>query len=683
VRLVVHTSLGADRVRVRLANVFDDHPLVVGAAHIARRTTGASIDPPTDRVIRFGGRTSVEVPGRSFVLSDPVLLDVPALSDVAVSLYLPGETRATTTHVLALQTSYVSPPTGDATGAATLPAGTATTKTWPFLAGLDVATTAPGTIAAVVFGDSTVDGDGSTPDTNRRWPDVLAARLHAEGAPVAVLNEGLIGNRLLHDSPTGNLNPVGSVFGRSALARFERDALGQSGVGAVIVRIGINDIAFPGALAPPTERVTVDTMAAGYRQLVARARQRHVRVIGSTLSPFEGAALFPNFYSLDKEAIREELNAWIRDGGEFDAVVDFDEVLRDPAHPARLNPAYDSGDHLHPNDAGYAAMARAVPSTLFTSSWLAAPAPAAAPSQTPSMVELQQRALGTIVAAVKTHDASTLAPVYTEHTVFASPGGNGWVEQPGRDAFVEDHRRLFSGFPDLEWAPARAVAVGNVLAAEWVTRGTNTAPRGNRPATNARMGFRAASVFWFNDRGLIVREHAYIDFAAMSGQLHNAPGHRDIPPMPTGDAEWIVASGPSVAPTSGATERSSRPALWAMPGEQAYADAVDEDFIHDDVAAGTKVEGRAANLVELQAYRKAFPDMEVSVDGTWTAGDTTVVEFTLRGTQRGAFGQIAATNREVLIHGLDVDRWRNGRLITATTYTNGAQLASQLGLEPR
>ena len=176
-----------------------------------------------------------------------------------------------------------------------------------------------------------------------------------------MLNEGLIGNRLLRDSPDQPGSPVGRGFGPAGLDRFERDALQQPGVKSVIVRLGINDIGLPGAIAPAAERADAASLIAGYRKLIARARQQGVRIVGTTLSPFEHTTLAPGYYTPAKEAVRQAVNRWIRSSGEFDAVIDFDQVLRDPAHPARLLPGYDSGDHLHPNDAGYVAMADAVP----------------------------------------------------------------------------------------------------------------------------------------------------------------------------------------------------------------------------------------------------------------------------------------------------------------------------------
>lgn len=265
--------------------------------------------------------------------------------------------------MLALQTSYISPATGDFTASAKF-VGVATTQSWPFLSAVEVEV-APPASAIVAFGDSLIDGDGSSAGQNARWPDVFARRLHEVHVQMGVLNQGLIGNRLLRDSPEQSKQDFGSAFGEAGLKRFERDALTQQGVAYAIVRIGTNDIAFPGTFAPATEAVTAQQLIAGYGQLAAQARKRGIRIIATTLSPFEGATLAAGFHTPAKEAVRQQVNAWLRSSRAFDAVVDFDAVLRDRTHPARLLPQYDSGDHLHPNDAGHGAMANAIPLTLF------------------------------------------------------------------------------------------------------------------------------------------------------------------------------------------------------------------------------------------------------------------------------------------------------------------------------
>jgi lysophospholipase L1-like esterase len=354
-RLIAHVSAGGSQVRIRLSNRYGDAPLTIGAAHIAHRTNGADIDPASDRALTFGGRASVVVPAHATVLSDPTRLAIAPLSDLAVSLYLPKTTSATSIHILAQQTSYVSQP-GDAVAAMHFPVAKRIDM-WPFLTGLDVMASPPA-YAVVAFGDSMVDGDGSTADANRRWPDALAARLQQAGKNVAVVNEGLIGNRLLHDSPRES--QFGAALGEAGLRRFQRDALDQPGAKVVIVRIGSNDLGFLHGLAPPNETVDANDLIAGYRRLIALAHQHGLRIIGTTLPPFENVDV-PGYSTPAKDVVRQNINAWIRHGGEFDAVLDFDQILRDPTHPARLLPAYDSGDHLHPNDAGYAAVAATLP----------------------------------------------------------------------------------------------------------------------------------------------------------------------------------------------------------------------------------------------------------------------------------------------------------------------------------
>ena len=369
-RLIVHTSAGGTKVRIKISNTYGDGPLLIGGAHIARRTAAAEIDPRSDRMLKFQTKSSTTIAAGSMVVSDPVEMDVPALSDLAVSLFLPQRTEAKTSHSMAKQTSYVSPETGDSTAAVNFPVAK-TIHSWPFLTGVDVEAS-PGAAAIVAFGSSLTDGDGTTADTNGRWPDVLAERLQKSAggkAEIGVLNEGIIGNRLLHDSPKGADNPFGTGLGQAGLARFERDVLAQTGVRYVIVGLGINDILFPAfPFTPPNEKVSAEDIISGYRQLIARGHRNGVRVIGTTNPPFENSAfegLVTAFYTSEREATRQKVNDWIRSSGEFDGVVDFDAVLRDPSHPTQLLPAYDSGDHLHPNNAGCIAEGNAVPLALF------------------------------------------------------------------------------------------------------------------------------------------------------------------------------------------------------------------------------------------------------------------------------------------------------------------------------
>lgn len=352
VRQIVHTSLGGSTVRVRFSNEFGTSPLVIGTARVALQASGANIIASTDRVLTFGGRTSVTVPAGAPALSDPVSLDVPPLSNVVVSIYLPQPTEARSFHSLGRQTTYISQP-GDYTAQPALPVAS-TTQSWFFLSGVTVK--APKRSAAVAtLGDSITDGFASTVDANHRWPNVLAARLqaHPQFRHLAVLNHGISGNRTTFD-----------LIGPNGLARFDRDVLTAVGVRYVVVLEGINNIGIPGAFGLPEQVVTADDIIASYQQLIARAKEQDLKIFGGTLTPFEGT-IFPGYFTPEGEAKRQAVNLWIRTSGAFDAVIDFDKAIRDPANPTRMLPAYDSGDHLHPNDAGYEAMANAVDLALF------------------------------------------------------------------------------------------------------------------------------------------------------------------------------------------------------------------------------------------------------------------------------------------------------------------------------
>lgn len=367
-RLIVHTSIGGSSLRIRVSNERGATPLPIGAAHVALRLAGADIVPASDRVLTFSGRASIAIAPGAVVLSDPVALEVPPLSDLAVSLHLPGEVQATTIHGNTSQTNYVSFP-GNFSGAAALPTQRIIFS-WPFLTEVDVQSSGS---AVVALGDAITDGHATTRDANHRWPDFLALRLQATHdllaqqidrlvspqRPVGVVNRGIAGNRQLRDAPD---NPMA---GMAALARFDRDVLATAGARHVIVLLGIGDIGAPGTPASPGDpAVGIDELVAGYRQLIARAHARGLAIYGGTMTPFEGVAK-PGYYTPDKELVRQGVNAWIRSSGEFDAVIDFDRVLRDPRRPSRMLPAYDSGDHLHPNDAGMQAMAGAIPLSLF------------------------------------------------------------------------------------------------------------------------------------------------------------------------------------------------------------------------------------------------------------------------------------------------------------------------------
>lgn len=355
-REIVHLSTGGSTVRVRFSNVFGKQSLEIGAARLALRTSDSAIAIASDRALTFGGSPRISVPPNAFVVSDPVELAVPAGSDLAISIFLPRATPAAAIHSFARQTSYVGQ--GDFTAAPSIPHARAI-PAWAFLAGVDVG--APGTMAAIAaFGDSITDGDGSTENANQRWPNHLARRLAQAGRPLGVLNAGIIGNRLLHDAPQTQAN-----FGVNALARFDRDALDQPGVKYVILLEGINDLGLAGTpLAPLSEAVSVDELIAAMKQLIGRAHDRGVKIIGATLTPFSGIAI-PGYFGAGKEEKRNALNRWIRSSRAFDGVIDFDKAVRDPARPDRIRPAFDSGDHLHPGDAGYQAMAEAIDLALF------------------------------------------------------------------------------------------------------------------------------------------------------------------------------------------------------------------------------------------------------------------------------------------------------------------------------
>jgi lysophospholipase L1-like esterase len=361
IRLVVHTSIGGARLRIRLSNVYGTVPVVVGRAHAARRASGPAIEAGSDAAVTFSGKPSVTVPPGVAIVSDAVPFTVRPLSDIAISLFLPEKAPATTSHLLALQDNYVSRIPSDWTSQTQLPAAT-TVKSWPFLTGVDVDAPPRGGVV-VAFGDSTVDGDGSTANMNHRLTDVLAERLQRDERTrrFGVVNTGIVGNRLLRNTPHDPPNDFGDFMGESGLGRVERDALEEPGAIAVIVRIGLNDIAFPGAVSSTTDSIAAAELIAGYRALVAAAHRRRVRIIGTTVTPFEQATLAPLFFTPAKDAVRQEVNTWIRSSGVFDAVIDADRILRDPTHITRLLPAFDSGDHLHTNDAGYAAVANAIP----------------------------------------------------------------------------------------------------------------------------------------------------------------------------------------------------------------------------------------------------------------------------------------------------------------------------------
>lgn len=349
-REVVHLSTGGSAVRVELTNEFGTRPLTIGAAHIALSAGSGAIQAGSDRALAFNGQPSVIVPPGAPVFSDPVPIAVAPMADLAVSVYLPDQTIAETTcHPEGLSTMFITQ--GDTTAAETL-SDARTIRSWCFVKAVDVQTTVPDAAAIVCLGDSITDGIHSTPDANRRWPDVLARRLQADPdtAHLSVLNEGISGNRLLHD-----------VAGPSALARFDRDVLAQSGARYLILLEGINDIGHTTQPREPGDEVTTEEIIFALQQIVTRAHAHGLKVFGATLTPYAGA----HYFSPKGEQMREAVNGWIRTSGVFDGVIDFDRTTRDPANPKVFLPAYDSGDHLHPNDAGYEKMGDSIDLSLF------------------------------------------------------------------------------------------------------------------------------------------------------------------------------------------------------------------------------------------------------------------------------------------------------------------------------
>ena len=338
VRNVVHTSIGGSAARVTLSNLLGRHPLSVAHVSLALRAgNGPAAVPGTLRAVTFQGATAVTIAAGAQSMSDPVAMDVPYDRDLLVTVHTPAGRGTVTVHPRARQTSYVAD--GDRTRDLTGDAYTIRTRVWQYLTAVDVLTgDARGAVVAV--GDSITDGVTSTADANRRWPDVLADRLNRRGAGhYGVINEGISGNRLLHDGR-----------GPSTIARFDRDVLARPGARTVILAIGINDL-LHGPGTPSAAPVT-----AGLAQLAHRAHAHGLRVVGATLLPCGGH----HRCTPAVDAVRGQVNAAIRTSRVFDAVVDFDRALRDPYAPDRLRPAYDSGDHLHPSDAGYARMGRAV-----------------------------------------------------------------------------------------------------------------------------------------------------------------------------------------------------------------------------------------------------------------------------------------------------------------------------------
>jgi lysophospholipase L1-like esterase len=348
VRMIVRTSLGGRRARVKLSSAFGSPTVTVGSAHVALHQQGSAIVPGSDRALTFAGKPAVTLMPGTVVLSDPVDLDIPANGELAVSLFLPRDTGRPSSHALGMHTTYVSRQ-GDFTSAPEIAADT-TTQSYYWLDGVEVVS--PADAAVVVgFGDSITDGARSTPDANAMWLPVLAARLakNPRTAHIGVSNAGISGNQVLRDGA-----------GVGTLARLDRDVLSEAGAKWMIVLEGINDIGNLGR-TPPGPAVSADELIAAYRQIIEQAHARGIKVIGATLTPFQGAG----YYSEAGEAIRETVNRFIRSPGAFDATIDFDAATRDPANPKRFRPEFDPGDHLHPNDAGYKAMGEAIDLSIF------------------------------------------------------------------------------------------------------------------------------------------------------------------------------------------------------------------------------------------------------------------------------------------------------------------------------
>jgi lysophospholipase L1-like esterase len=349
IREIVFTSSGGSAVRVTFTNAFGSRPLAIGAATVAIRGTGARLAQGTVRRLTFGGRSGTVVPPGGQVISDPVRLAVRPLTHLAVSVFLPRATGPATEHVVAQQINYVA--AGNRVwDHGSLPFG-ARTGSWYYLAAMDLLSPARDRGAVAALGDSITDGLGSPVGANARWPNDLARRFAAlSGETMSVVDEGIAGNRVLHEAP---------CCGLDAIARFERDVRQRTGVRDVVLLEGVNDIGYSlkhGPLTAPHTDVSALQIIEGYEWIISKAHAAGLRIFGATLTPFAGA----RYWTAAGEAKREAVNAWIRTSGAFDGVIDFASVLADPGDPERLNPGFDSGDHLHPNARGYRAMADAV-----------------------------------------------------------------------------------------------------------------------------------------------------------------------------------------------------------------------------------------------------------------------------------------------------------------------------------
>jgi lysophospholipase L1-like esterase len=358
IRMNPRVSLGGDTIRVRVSNAYGTRPLAIGGGSVGLRAKGSGVVPGSLRELSFNGAASATAAAGAVLISDPVRLDLPALADLAVSLYFPGELTPAfaITGRYARQTNYISPP-GNVTGETVMPVGKITDE-WFFVSGIDVAA-APETGGVVCLGDSLTDANISTHDAFARWPDQLARRLVERGGgerrggrPMAVMNQGLGGNRILHD-----------LRGDSGLKRFDRDVLAQPGVTHAIVMLGTNDLR--NRNAKPEEEVTGEQMIAGLAQMAMRAQAKGIKFIAATLTPFGNETYMANAWNPAREHHRLAVNAWIRESNSLDGVADFDAAIRDPAIPTQMAAIYDCGDGLHPSDLGYNKLGDAIDLALF------------------------------------------------------------------------------------------------------------------------------------------------------------------------------------------------------------------------------------------------------------------------------------------------------------------------------
>lgn len=355
VRMVVKVSCGGRQARLRFSNETGKEPIEVSDVHLARPGKEGATVPGSDHQITFAAKTSATIPAGAPMLSDPIALDLKPLERLTVSLHLPRWTGPAVIHPLGCEKGYISK-AGNFSAAQKFEGETMEARY--FLSQIDTADISETEATIATFGDSITDGYGATQGVNHRWPDLLSERLNRSGKRYGVLNAAISGNRLLHDLPA-------CLFGPSGLSRFDRDVLSLPGLSHVIVLIGINDIGQATSFQLPEQSVLSENLIAAYKQLIARAHSHKIKIIGATLLPFQGTT-FENYYTVSGEMTRQAVNKWIRESQEFDAVIDFDKVVQDPVNPAKLKAEYDSGDHLHPGDAGYKAMAEAIDLSLFT-----------------------------------------------------------------------------------------------------------------------------------------------------------------------------------------------------------------------------------------------------------------------------------------------------------------------------